>query len=139
MQFLQHKNRLLKKKKKKKKKNPASRLVKNWSGLEDKNSRHPAVFTARGVVLFASKESDSNRSELTKQVTDAQLAKAFPLAEKFELTKLDQSRPRAPLKKNRHLGGFFCSTPRDFGLLAVSFRGELQRLLFGETGFLLGR
>ena len=48
--------------------------------------------------MFASKESDSDRSELTKQVTDAQLAKTFPLAEKFELTKLEQSRPRAPLK-----------------------------------------
>ena len=31
-------------------KKPASRLVKNWSGLEDKNSRHPAVFTARDDV-----------------------------------------------------------------------------------------
>ena len=34
-------------------------------------------FIAESVVLFASKESDSNRSELTKQVTDAQLAKAL--------------------------------------------------------------
>ena len=34
-------------------------------------------FIAESVVLFASKESDSNRSELTKQVTAAQLAIAF--------------------------------------------------------------
>ena len=33
-------------------------------------------FIAESVVLFASKESDSNRSELTKQVTAAQLATA---------------------------------------------------------------
>ena len=70
-------------------------------GSRIKTAEVTAVFTARGVVLFASKESDSDRSELTKQVTDAQLAKAFPLAEKFELTKLDQSRPRAPLKTLR--------------------------------------
>ena len=67
-------------------------------GSRIKTAEVTAVFTARGVVLFTSKESDSDRSELTKQVTDAQLVKAFPLAEKFELTKLDQSRPRAPLK-----------------------------------------
>ncbi len=41
-----------------------------------KTAEVTAVFTARGVVLFASKESDSDRSELTKQVTDAQLVKA---------------------------------------------------------------
>ena len=61
-------------------------------GSRIKTAEVTAVFTARGVVLFASKESDSDRSELTKQVTDAQLAKAFPLAEKFELTKLDKVR-----------------------------------------------
>ena len=33
-------------------------------------------FIAESVVLFASKENDSNRSELTKQVTAAQLATA---------------------------------------------------------------
>ena len=46
-------------------------------GSRIKTAEVTAVFTARGVVLFASKESDSDRSELTKQVTDAQLAKAF--------------------------------------------------------------
>ena len=54
---------------------------------EDKNSREVSefqdkkavicFFIAESVVLFASKESDSNRSELTKQVTAAQLAIAF--------------------------------------------------------------
>ncbi|MDY4885963.1 MAG: hypothetical protein SO141_06940 [Alphaproteobacteria bacterium] len=69
-------------------------------GSRIKTAEVTAVFTARGVVLFASKESDSNRSELTKQVTDAQLVKAFPLAEKFELTKLDKVRvlPLPPIK-----------------------------------------
>jgi hypothetical protein len=50
LQFLQHKNRLLSAENKNETKKPASRLVKNWSGLEDKNSRHPAVFTARDDV-----------------------------------------------------------------------------------------
>ena len=45
-------------------------------GSRIKTAEVTAVFTARGVVLFASKESDSDRSELTKQVTDAQLVKA---------------------------------------------------------------
>ena len=69
-------------------------------GSRIKTAEVTAVFTARGVVLFASKESDSDRSELTKQVTDAQLVKAFPLAEKFELTKLDKVRvlPLPPIK-----------------------------------------
>ncbi len=87
---------------------PRALFVLNYHGIEPpcwrsriKTAVTSAVFTARGVVLFASKESDSDRSELTKQVTDAQLVKAFPLAEKFELTKLDQSRPRAPLKTLR--------------------------------------
>ena len=46
-------------------------------GSRIKTAEVTAVFTARGVVLFASKESDSDRSELTKQVTDAQLVKAW--------------------------------------------------------------
>ena len=59
--------------------------------------------------MFASKESDSDRSELTKQVTDAQLVKAFPLAEKFELTKLDKVRvlPLPPIKNLFLIKRFF--------------------------------
>ena len=46
-------------------------------GLRIKTAEVTAVFTAKGVVLFASQESGSDRSEPTKQVTDAQLVKAF--------------------------------------------------------------
>ena len=40
------------------------------SGFQDKKAV-TCFFIAESVVLFASKESDSNRSELTKQVTAA--------------------------------------------------------------------
>ena len=58
--------------------------------------------------MFASKESDSDRSELTKQVTDAQLVKAFPLAEKFKLTKLERAPSLPPVtKKAALIAAFF--------------------------------
>ena len=72
------------------------------------------------------------------QMTTAQVAQS--VEQRTENPRVGGSIPSpSTIKKNRHLGGFFCSIPRDFGLLAVSFRGELQRLLFGEIGFLLGR
>ena len=95
-------------------------------GSRIKTAEVTAVFTARGVVLFASKESDSDRSELTKQVTDAQLVKAFPLAEKFELTKLDKVRvlPLPPIKNlflmKRFLYLFSYTTYTQHGLVNIA-------------------
>lgn len=44
-------------------------------GLRIKTTDAPVVFTAKGAVLLASKQSVSKRSEHTKQVTETELAR----------------------------------------------------------------
>ncbi len=99
-------------------------------GSRIKTAEVTAVFTARGVVLFASKESDSDRSELTKQVTDAQLAKAFPLAEKFELTKLDKVRvlPLPPIKNPLYGDFLLVKMERTCDRFIVKVGGRVKKL-----------
>ncbi len=80
--------------------------------------------------MFASKESDSDRSELTKQVTDAQLVKAFPLVEKLELTKLDKVRvlPLPPIKNPLYGDFLFVKMERTYDRFIVKVGGRVKKL-----------